>query len=283
MIDDESAGADIDSHPLQGMGDQAGMWVEGEWEVVLEQIPTVAAEGKTTETTATATAMTATITTTTVITTTMLPAPDVDEGSHSHQSDEASEAGKRDVAIGVGEESHPHQLDEAGAVGERYVELGMMATSTAGERDVVIGVDGDFHPHQLDEADAEGKKDVELGMMNRFSEMVTMQGNILHEKVINGDLEDLDDDTRMVLQDKDTLLNIIQGSHDYRTAKIDAMGGGDIWRGNGRWKEEITAGENKGPGEREEKERGQEKTRRGREKEGERRERTAARGWLKEI
>ncbi len=59
---------------------------------------------------------------------------------------------------------------------------------------------------------------------NAFFEAVTVQSMQLLEKYNSGELEidDIRDDLRVLLQDKDTLLNSIQGMHDSHTTLIDA-------------------------------------------------------------
>ena len=59
---------------------------------------------------------------------------------------------------------------------------------------------------------------------NAFFEAVTVQSMQLLEKYNSGELEidDIRDDLRVFLQDKDTLLNSIQGMHDSHTTLIDA-------------------------------------------------------------
>ena len=59
---------------------------------------------------------------------------------------------------------------------------------------------------------------------NAFFEAVTVQSMQLLEKYNSGELEidDIRDDLRVLLQDKDTLLNSIQAMHDSHTTLIDA-------------------------------------------------------------
>jgi len=58
---------------------------------------------------------------------------------------------------------------------------------------------------------------------NVYFEAVTSAAMMLLEEYANGNLEDITDDARMLVQDKDTLLNAIQASHDAHTSKIDAL------------------------------------------------------------
>ena len=58
---------------------------------------------------------------------------------------------------------------------------------------------------------------------NAWFEAVTGQAMQHLEQYQAGELEDLDTDTRTLLQDKEMLLNSIQSSHDAHTSKIDAL------------------------------------------------------------
>ncbi|KAJ3099516.1 Dynein regulatory complex subunit 3 [Physocladia obscura] len=60
-------------------------------------------------------------------------------------------------------------------------------------------------------------RDIENEYHERFSESILMT----FERFSKGDLDDIDDDLRDILSDKDALLNTVNGSHDFRLGRFD--------------------------------------------------------------
>ncbi|KAJ3072838.1 Dynein regulatory complex subunit 3 [Podochytrium sp. JEL0797] len=60
-------------------------------------------------------------------------------------------------------------------------------------------------------------RDIENEFQERFSESILMT----FERFSKGDLDDIDDELRDILNDKDALVNTVNGSHDFRLARFD--------------------------------------------------------------
>mmetsp|Transcript_22613 Transcript_22613/g.27292 ORF Transcript_22613/g.27292 Transcript_22613/m.27292 type:complete len:515 (-) Transcript_22613:220-1764(-) len=58
---------------------------------------------------------------------------------------------------------------------------------------------------------------------NAYFETVSVHAMSLLDEYAQGKMEDIHDEARTLLQDKDTLLNAIQASHDAHTSKIDGL------------------------------------------------------------